>query len=103
VFGDADSLVVIGGIELGAVASPGSILQHAIDLPDTRRWQTKSNNLSNSHHDIPAHNLDPGGRELLIKPLPCELSIQLAKGAFNEIDELAPVVGVGLGRRITGR
>src|SRR5689334_4101355 len=77
---DADRLVIIGRIELGAVAAPGSVLEDTVDFAQPRRRQPQRHDLAYSHHHIPAHDLDAIRRKRLVISLALELRIELLSG-----------------------
>jgi hypothetical protein len=59
----ADRPVVIGEIELSAVHAPGGIFENAVDFTDPGSRQAERDDLTNPHHDVPAHDFDTGRRE----------------------------------------
>src|SRR5207237_8019502 len=75
---DAGRLVIIGWIELGMVAAPGGVLEDAVDFAQPRRRQPQRHHLADSHHHIPAHDLDAFGRESLVISLALQLRVELA-------------------------
>src|SRR5690349_5139184 len=77
----ADRLVIIGGIELGAIAAPGRILQDAVDLTKARRGKAKRNDLSDAHHHIPAHDLGARRWKGFVVTLLLKLRVQLVQWA----------------------
>src|SRR5438270_10920548 len=76
---DCGALVVVGRIELGAVGAPGRILQRAVDLAQPGRWKPQCDALSDAHHDVPTHDLDPVRRKRLVITMLLELRVALAQ------------------------
>src|SRR5437016_9423792 len=66
VLSDADLLVIVGRIELGAIGAPGRVLEDAVDLAQARSRKPQRDDLSDPHHDVPAHDFDAGWRKGLV-------------------------------------
>src|SRR5262249_19369526 len=70
-------LVVVGGIELGAIGAPGTLLNGAVDLAQPGGRHAQGYDLADSHHDVPRHDLDALGGKLLEIVLALELLVDL--------------------------
>jgi len=73
----ADRLVVVARIELGAIAAPGGLLDRAVDLTQPLRRHAQRDHLADSHHHVPAHDLDTGRGKRLVEALRAQLRLDL--------------------------
>ena len=73
-------LIVVGRIKLGAIRTPGALLNGAIDLAQTAGRHAQSDYLADTHHYIPRDDLDPLRRKFLVVILALELLVDLIDG-----------------------
>src|SRR5258708_37456839 len=94
---DADRLVVVGRIELRAIAAPGGVLQDAVDLAKPGRRKPQRDDLPDPHHDVPAYDFGARRGKGFVKALFLELGIEFAQRArlvmFEKYREHNGVVG----------
>src|SRR5579885_53710 len=72
-----DLLIVVGRIEFGAITTPCRRLDGAIDLAQSVGRHAQGHHLADAHHHVPAHHLDAGRRERLVKALLAKLRVDL--------------------------
>jgi hypothetical protein len=64
----AEALIVVSGLELGSVAAPRRLLDHAINVAWPLGGYAQRNDLADPHHYIPADYLRALRRKSLVEP-----------------------------------
>ncbi|CAM2159842.1 hypothetical protein PT2222_60256 [Paraburkholderia tropica] len=72
-----ERLVIVGRIELGAIAAPGGFFDGAIHFAQPRGRHAQRDDLAQPHHHVPRHHFDARRRKGLVKALFGELLIDL--------------------------
>src|ERR1700731_2973449 len=61
-------LEIVSRVELGSVAAPGGLLDDAVRIAQLFGWHAQNDDLADAHHNVPGHDFDAVGRELVVPP-----------------------------------